>query len=94
MRGGLLAFSLLSSCFIGYDSRWGEAERSQKVVAQHAAPSELHGTPDESSSARLSVQKVRVYVTADYAAQVSDEAKQIERLVDRANDVLEPTLHL
>lgn len=94
MRGGVWALLFLSSCFIGYDSRWGEAERSQKVVAKHAAPSELHGTPDESSTARLSVQKVRVYVTADYAAQVSDEPKQIGRLIDRANEVLEPTLRL
>lgn len=94
MRALFVVLVCCSSCFVGYDSRWGEAKRSQQTIARHAKPGELEATPDDSAGAQVSVRKLRAYVTADYAAQVSHEQKQIARLIDDANHVLEPTLHL
>ena len=92
-RLAMLVFACSLTCC--YDSRWGAAERSQKVVVQHATPSELHGSADpEAPEAPLRDGRVRAYVTPSYAALVSDERTQIERLLDDANQVVEPSLGL
>ncbi len=89
-----LAFVIaLPSCFLGYDSRWGQAARSQKAAAREAKPAELRGTPGGRVGA-VSVQRVRAYVAPDYAAQITDEGARITRIVEDANDVLGPTLAL
>jgi hypothetical protein len=84
---------LMTSCFLGYDSRWGEAERHQRAQAARAAPSELRPTPDRDRKP-LTRQRLRVYVSASYAAQIGDEQRRIEKLVEQANRVLAPTIGL
>jgi len=84
----------LGGCFLGYDSRWGQAARSQKAAAAEAKPAQLQATPGQAPTHAVSVQQIRAYVTRDYAAQVTDERKRIERIIEDANEVLGPTLAL
>ncbi len=84
----------LASCYIGYDSRWGEGKRSQEVVAAHATPNEIVGTEGESAKMQVIERPIRAYVSGSYAGQVTDWKRQISDLVERANDVLRPTLRL
>ena len=90
----LLSLLLLSGCFLGYDSRWGQAARSQKAAAAEAKPGELRATPSGSPTGAVSVQRVRAYVASDYAAQITDERARITRIIEDANDVIGPTLAL
>jgi hypothetical protein len=89
----VLASSWLSACFLGYDSRWGEGARSQKRYAERAAPAELSGGESNTNTAANKL-PVRAYVTANYAAQVTDEKGRIAQLIEDANAVLGSTLAL
>jgi hypothetical protein len=87
---GLLAFAT-SSCFVGYDSRWGQQTQAQKHLAAHATPHELHGQTSGLSALRpRRALKLRVYATPRYAASVIDWQKQFGTLLECANSVFVP----
>lgn len=99
MRVGLCALvagCMLTSCFIGYDSRWGQAERSQRVMAREATPPELQALPsaDPKAARAIKTMAVRAYATPRFAAEVVDVEDYVTALLERANAVIEPTLSL
>jgi hypothetical protein len=85
-----------SACFIGYDSRWGEAKRAQQRVAAQSAPAAISASSGEAPSADAArhVWRVRLRPTAQYLTQTVDAPKQIADLLEDANRVLEPALAL
>jgi hypothetical protein len=87
---GLSALSL-SSCFLGYDSRWGQQTQAQQHLAAHATPHDLHAqaTGLGARPARRTL-KLRVYATPRYTASVLDWQKQFGTLLDCANSVFLP----
>lgn len=90
----VVAGTCAAGCFAGYDSRWGAEARSQKLVARHATPDELRATPSEAPTSKLRVMTVRAYTSDRYSSEVGDENRQITRLIENANDILETTLDL
>jgi hypothetical protein len=94
---GLVAISCcMAGCFLGYDSQWGATKRAQQAAAKHATPSELDATPADPSRSTASLHRLelRAYVSPRYSAEVTDERRQLARVVDNANEVLGPTLRL
>ncbi len=94
---GLVALSCcVAACFLGYDSRWGETKRAQQAAARRATPSVIEARPagGAASTAPLRKLELRAYVSPRYSAEVTDERRQLARLVDSANEVLGPTLNL
>jgi hypothetical protein len=85
-----------SACFVGYDSRWLEAKRSQQRVAAQLAPAAIATTPDEPGPARTSrrILRVRVRPNKRYLGQTVDPPKRNADLMTDANGVLEPTFAL
>lgn len=85
----------VSSCFVGYDSRWGENKRLQKQRAEQFAPT-LRGehAPGAESKAPSPARtlRVRAYVARAYATQVVDVSRTLRDLFDDATDVIEPEL--
>jgi hypothetical protein len=80
-----------SSCFVGYDSRWAQQTQSQKHLAAHATPHELHARASGLSAPRARrTLKLRVYATPRYAASVLDWQKQFGALLECANAVFVP----
>jgi hypothetical protein len=86
----------VSACFIGYDSRWGEAKRAQQRVAAQSGPAAISAGADEGSApdAGMRTWRVRLRPNAQFLAQTVDAPKQIADLLDDSNRVLEPTLKL
>ena len=87
---GLLGFAV-SSCFMGYDSRWGQQKQVQKHLAAHMTPHELRGN-SLSAGGRVAQRtlKLRVYATPGYASNMLDWQKQFGKLLDCANSVFVP----
>src|SRR5579859_3126894 len=85
-----------SACFIGYDSRWGEAKRAQQRVAAQSTPSAISASSGDAPAPDTvrRVWRVRLRPTAQYLAQTVDAPKQIADLLEDANRVLEPALAL
>jgi hypothetical protein len=85
-----------SACFIGYDSRWGEAKRAQQRVAAQSAPAAISASSGDAPSADAArhVWRVRLRPTAQYLAQTVNAPKQIADLLEDVNRVLEPSLAL
>jgi hypothetical protein len=79
-----------SACFLGYDSRWGQAKASQQRVANETRPASIESVagdkPARKAAAR--VWRVRFHPNAQYLAETVDAQKQIADLVDDANGVL------
>jgi hypothetical protein len=87
-----LALSLpVAGCFMGYDSRWGQAKAAQQHAAQAATPADISADGD-APPARARTMRVRVYATAGYAAQTLDWRRQVRDTFDDANGVLAPAL--
>jgi hypothetical protein len=86
----------LASCFFGYDSRWGAAERSQRAVAREATPGELQPSHDAPQGAPNGVRvlRIRAYATPRFTAEVVDQRTYLRSLIDGANRVVEPTLNV
>jgi hypothetical protein len=74
----------LPGCF--YDSRWGEAKRSQERLAARATPVAV--APAVAPDAATRELRVRFYATPAYAGQTVDYKKQIVDLIADANQVL------
>jgi hypothetical protein len=84
------------ACFVGYDSRWGEAKRAQQRVAAQSGPAAISAAPDEEPSpdAGKHTWSVRLRPNAQYLAQTIDAPKQIDDLLEDSNRILEPTFGL
>ncbi len=85
-----------SACFIGYDSRWGEAKRAQQRVAAQVVPAAISASSNEATAhdAGRHSWRVRLRPTAQYLTQTVDAPKQMADLLEDANHVLEPALAL
>jgi hypothetical protein len=85
------------ACFIGYDSRWGEAKRAQQRVAAQSEPAAISASSGNAASSPDAVRRrwrVRLRPTAQYLAQTVDAPKQVADLLEDANGVLQPALGL
>jgi len=89
LAGALLAGT--SSCFLGYDSRWGESKRAQQRAAAAWAPATLHASSDDRAT-RATTYRVLVVATPQYAAQTADWQRQVRELFDDTNQILEPEI--
>jgi hypothetical protein len=85
----------LTACFMGYDSRWGQAKAAQQRAAAQATPEPI-GPSEEApvSTARQHTYRIRLRPNAHYLAQTIDAERQLRELVEDADRVLEPTLAL
>lgn len=91
------AAGAVTSCFLGYDSRWGEAKRAQQRTAEDTKPALIAPSPSASDEARPDVHRtfrVRMRPTDRYLGQTVDAPKRVAELFDDANLVLEPSLGL
>jgi hypothetical protein len=84
------------ACFVGYDSRWGEAKRAQQRVAAQSGPAAIAAGDDEgrASDAAERTWRVRLRPNPHYLSQTIDAPKQVQDLLDDSNRVLRPTLGL
>jgi hypothetical protein len=96
VAGRILATRPTPACFIGYDSRWGEAKRAQPRAAAQATPASIgsssEGTP--AVDADLRTLRVRFLASPAYLTQTIDAPHQIGDLLEDANRVLVPRLGL
>src|SRR5258706_13174966 len=92
----VLFVSCLDGCFLGFDSRWGEAKRAQQHAATAAAPASLQTASGTESTAdapaaptpAVRTYRIRVYATPAYATERLDWHRRATELVDDANRVL------
>jgi hypothetical protein len=91
----------LNACFLGYDSRWGQAKRAQQRNAAAAAPATLQASPAPEASATGDVARpagtardyrVRVYATPAYAALTLDWHRRVGEIVGDGNAILGPSI--
>jgi hypothetical protein len=93
----LVAVGLLLSspaCFVGYDSRWGEAKRAQQRVAADSKPASITGSlgAEERPDAAIRSLVVRIRPSGRYLAQTVDAPRRVRDLIDDSNRVLESTV--
>lgn len=95
---GALAVSAavsLAACFLGYDSNWAVQKAAQKHNAAHASPSALAASPsDAHGPAARRTLRIRFRPNAHYLSQTVDAARQLDDLVEDANQVLGGTIGL
>ncbi len=83
-----------TACFVGYDSRWGEAKRAQQRAAVDSKPASIMASPSDVAppdAGRRSL-SIRVRPNGSYLAQTADVPKRVADLLDDANAVLWPSL--
>lgn len=82
----------IGGCF--YDSRWGEAKRTQQHNAQAMAPAEIHAEGRASGAPRQPMRTIRVraLVTQAFTAHVVDAPKFLREMIDEANRITQPAL--
>jgi hypothetical protein len=80
------------ACFVGYDSRWGEAKRAQQRVAASDKPATISAEGNQGRVAKERTLRMRARPSARYLAETVDAPKQIASLIDDANGVLSPAL--
>ena len=85
---GLVLVPLVStSCFVGYDSRWGQQKQAQQHAAQRSTPQHLAALKASDTHAARRVLRIRVYASPGYAASVLDWQKQFGALLVEVNAV-------
>jgi len=84
------------ACFLGYDSRWGEAKRAQQRLAAQSDPAAISASaePDAPPANARRTWRVRVRTDAMYLAQNMDAPRQIASLLDDASRILGPSIGL
>jgi len=85
---------LVSGCFLGYDSRWGQQKRAQQNFVKNEAPSTLRreaSTPLNGAGAARTA-RLRVYATRAYSAEVLDWQRRFAKVLEGASAVMEPIL--
>lgn len=91
---GVAALVSATACFVGYDSRWGEAKRAQQHAAADSKPASIIASPGDVAApdaGRKSL-SIRVRPSSSYLAQTVDVPKRVADLLDDANGVLWPSL--
>jgi matrixin len=96
LRAAVACALAAPACFVGYDSRWGDAMRAQQRLATESAPSAISAATDQAPRAgtRETTFRVRIRPDAKYLAQTVDAPKRIADLVGDANGVLVPAIAL
>jgi len=87
--------ALLTSCFGGYNSSWGQQKRAQRNFAAQQTPGQLRASDPQPRLARAQtarVLRVRAYATRAYTAQVLDWPRRFAETLAEGNRVLEPDL--
>jgi hypothetical protein len=86
----IAALAVLPSvaCFLGYDSRWGEAKRAQQRVAASDRPATISAEGSEGPAGKHKALRMRARPDARYLAETVDAPRQIASLIDDANAVL------
>src|SRR5262245_46992154 len=97
VRGAFASWLLLTFTGCFFDSRYFQQKAAQKNVVQQQTPRQLQSTPGPGESGPLrrseeKVLRVRVHATAAYAAEVVEWPKQLAKLLEDTNRILEPTL--
>ena len=84
------------ACFLGYDSRWGEAKRAQQRLAAQSVPEAISASaePDAPPESARRTWRVRVRPDGMYLAQNMDAPRQIESLLEDAGRILGPAIGL
>jgi hypothetical protein len=84
------------SCFVGYDSRWGQAKHAQQKAAEDTKPAAIAASVsgDEPPPGTHRTFRVRMRPTNRYLGQTVEAPKRVAELFDDANRVLEPSLGL
>jgi hypothetical protein len=95
--GCAAAALVLSGCFLGYDSRWGDQKRAQRNFARAQTPKAVRALPSGASSARTTVSatktlRLRLYATRAYSSQVLDWQRRFEETLAEVNRVFTPAL--
>jgi hypothetical protein len=95
----LLACVLFSSatgggCFLGYDSRWGQAKQAQRQLAEAGPAATVADESPRPAPPTKRVWHVRFRPNQKYLAQTVDAPKQLEDLLADASNILEPMLGL
>ncbi len=84
-----------SACFLGYDSRWGEAKRAQQRLAASSDPAGITpADPAPETDAGRRTWRVRVRPDGAYLAQNLEAPRQVADLLDDASRVLGPSIAL
>ncbi len=92
-----VSIAALAMSFFACDSRWFEMQRARQAAAQQAKPSELHASEDGTSPAGHRLARkvdLRVYVSPRYATELVEWRNQFDAMIDDANRLLEPSLHV
>jgi hypothetical protein len=84
-----------AACFVGYDSRWGQAKASQQRIAAHYTPGEVSSaSADSRAASEHRTYRIRLRPNGHYLSQTVDAEGQLRALVEDADRVLEPTIGL
>ncbi len=82
-----------SACVAGYDSRYFEAQRTQKQLASDVTPTGISASSSPAGPPRaVRTLRMRIHADAQYLSQIVNVPKQLADLVEDANRVLEPAL--
>lgn len=81
------------ACVAGYDSRYFEAQRTQKQLASDVTPADISASASPAAPPRaMRTLRMRIHADAQYQSQIVDVPKQLADLVEDANRILEPAL--
>lgn len=96
LLASLLFLASLAACFVGYDSRWGQAKAAQQHLAAAATPSAIAASSDRpgGGAAAEHTFRIRFRPNPHYLAQTVNAQEQIEQLVADADGVLRPAIGL
>jgi hypothetical protein len=84
----LAAAASSSACFIGYDSRWGQAKQAQEHRAESLRPATLAAVGGGVELDAAKPLKARVWANARYVSQTVDWQHDFRGIVEDANRVL------
>jgi hypothetical protein len=81
------------ACVAGYDSRYFEAQRTQKQLASDVTPAGISASASPAAPPRaMRTLRMRIHADAQYQSQIVNVPKQLADLVEDANRILEPAL--
>ncbi len=93
----LATTALLASaaCFVGYDSRWGQAKAAQKRLAAESTPEAINApSVDQASRVATRTYRVRFRPNAHYLAQTVTPERQLEQLLSDSDGMLRSAIGL
>lgn len=90
----LLVATSVAACFVGYDSRWGQAKTAQQHLAAAATPSAIAASSDRPGAVADHTFRIRFRPNPHYLVQTVNAEEQIRQLVADADGVLRPAIGL